>query len=83
MGTPKSYAEWGKTHGLEFVEFVDFTANIEMHYGSVREVLVSRRDSLEGVEVDFVDNMARGLDAWTSAAGRDLIRWGFLVFMKP
>ncbi|CAM9322755.1 unnamed protein product, partial [Scytosiphon promiscuus] len=83
MGTPKSYAEWGKAHGLEFVEFVDLTANIKIHYGSVREVLVSRRDSLDGVEVEFVDNMARGLDAWTSAAGRDLIRWGFVVLAKP
>ncbi|CAM9539498.1 unnamed protein product [Pylaiella littoralis] len=82
MGTPKAYEEWGKTHGLEFVEFIDMTPNIEMHYGSVREVLVSRRGNLEGVEDEFVDNMARGLDAWTSAAGRDLIRWGFLVFTK-
>ncbi|CAM9342480.1 unnamed protein product, partial [Hapterophycus canaliculatus] len=83
MGTPDSYAKWGKAHGLEFVEFADFTPNINIHYGSVREVLVSRRDSLEGVEVEFVDNMARGLDAWTSAARRDLIRWGFVVFKKP
>lgn len=44
---------------------------------------MSRRDSLEGVKVEFVDIMARGLDAWTSAARRDLIHWGFLVFKKP
>lgn len=43
---------------------------------------MSRRGNLKGVEDEFVDNMARGLDAWTSAAGRDLIRWGFLVFTK-
>ena len=48
----------------------------------VRKVLMSRRGDLEGVEESFVDNMARGLDAWTSAAGRDLIRWGFMVFQK-
>ena len=45
-------------------------------------MLVSRRGNLEGVEDQFVDNMARGLDAWTSAAGRDLIRWGFMVLQK-
>eukprot|EP00752_Nemacystus_decipiens_P001516 g1487.t1 len=83
MATPKAYAKWGQRHGLEFVGFTDLTANIEIHYGSVREVLVSRRGKLEGVEDQFVDNMANGLDAWTSAAGRDLIRWGFLVFKKP
>eukprot|EP00903_Cladosiphon_okamuranus_P013609 g12674.t1 len=83
MATPKAYAKWGKQHGLEFVEFTDLTANIEIHYGSVREVLVSQRGKLEGVETEFVDNMAKGLDAWTSAAGRDLIRWGLLVFKKP
>lgn len=36
MGTPDTYAKWGKTHGLEFVEFADFTPNINTHYGSVR-----------------------------------------------
>ncbi|CAM9665166.1 unnamed protein product, partial [Ectocarpus sp. 12 AP-2014] len=83
MATPESYAEWGKAHGLEFVEFVDMTDNVALHYGAVREVLVSRRGNLDGVEDEFIDNMARGLDAWTSAAGRDLIRWGCLVFTKP
>lgn len=45
-------------------------------------MLVSRRGDLEGVEEQFIDNMSRGLDAWTSAAGRDLIRWGFIVMQK-
>ena len=36
MGTPKSYERWGKDYGLEFVEFVDLTKNIEIHYASVR-----------------------------------------------
>lgn len=45
-------------------------------------MLLSRRGDLEGVEEQFIDNMAKGLDAWTSAVGRDLIRWGFLVLQK-
>ena len=45
-------------------------------------MLESRRGDLEGVEEQFVGNMIRGLDAWTSAAGRDLIRWGFIVLRK-
>lgn len=45
-------------------------------------MLLAHRADLEGVEEQFVDNMARGLDAWTSAAGRDLIRWGFMVLQK-
>lgn len=48
----------------------------------VREVLMSRRGTLEGVGDSFVDNMARGLDAWTSAAGKDLVRWGYTVLRK-
>lgn len=45
-------------------------------------MLVSRSGTLEGVEDEFVDNMAKGLDAWISAAGRGLIQWGFWVFKK-
>ncbi|CAN0597039.1 unnamed protein product, partial [Ectocarpus sp. 12 AP-2014] len=35
MATPQAYAKWGEAHGLEFVEFVDMTGNIETHYGAV------------------------------------------------
>lgn len=51
-------------------------------YVQVREVLASRRGTLQGVEDSFVDNMVGGLDAWTSAAGKNLIRWGFMVMRK-
>ena len=36
MGTPKSYERWGKDYCLEFVEFVDMTDNLALHYGAVR-----------------------------------------------
>ena len=36
MATLKSYQQWGKYYGLEFVEFTDLTGNLEMHYTSVR-----------------------------------------------
>lgn len=36
MATLKSYRQWGKDYGLEFVEFTDLTDNLLMHYTSVR-----------------------------------------------
>ncbi|CAN0437750.1 unnamed protein product, partial [Scytosiphon promiscuus] len=35
MATLKSYQQWGKDYGLEFVEFTDLTDNLLMHYTSV------------------------------------------------
>lgn len=45
-------------------------------------MLLARRGTIEGVEDSFVDTMVKGLDAWTSAAAKDLIRWGFIVLRK-
>lgn len=39
MSTLTSYKQWGKTYGLEFVEFDDQTNNLVMHYDSVRAKL--------------------------------------------
>ncbi|CAN0358888.1 unnamed protein product [Ectocarpus sp. 6 AP-2014] len=83
MSTPEEYIKWGKVHGLEFVEFVDMAENLATHYESVRDVLVSRRGNLEGVEDEFIDNMVRGIEAWISAAQRNLICWGYMTFTKP
>lgn len=45
-------------------------------------MLVSRRDDLEGMDEQFMDDTVKGLNAWTSAADRGLIRWGYMVFQK-
>lgn len=36
MATVKSYQQWAKDCGLEFVDFTDLTENFEMHYTLVR-----------------------------------------------
>lgn len=41
MSTLTSYKQWGKTYGLEFVEFDDQTNNLVMHYDSVRANLTT------------------------------------------
>ena len=45
-------------------------------------MLVSRRDDLEGMDDKFMDDTVKGLNAWTSAADRGLLRWGYMVFQK-
>ncbi|CAN0504428.1 unnamed protein product, partial [Ectocarpus sp. 12 AP-2014] len=83
LGTPKSYAKWAESYGLTFVEFSDRTPDMKTHYESVKEVLMSHRGTSDGMEDAFIDNMARGLDAWVSAAERGLICWGYVTFAKP
>ncbi|CAN0551119.1 unnamed protein product, partial [Ectocarpus sp. 12 AP-2014] len=56
---------------------------MKTHYESVKEVLMSHRGTSDGMEDGFIDNMARGLDAWVSAAERGLICWGYVTFAKP
>lgn len=82
MATAAAYEKWGHDHGLQRVKYLNMTENLETHYASVREVLLARRGTIEGVEDSFVDTMVKGLDAWTSAAAKDLIRWGFIVLRK-
>lgn len=36
MATLKSYLQWGKDYGLEFVGFTDLTDNLFTHYTLVR-----------------------------------------------
>ena len=36
LATVESYRQWGEDYGLDFVEFVELTENLEVHYGSVR-----------------------------------------------
>lgn len=48
-------------------------------------MLVSRRGELDGISDAFVDNQIKRLEVWTtaaSAAGGNLMRWGFMVFTK-
>ena len=47
------------------------------------EVLASKRSDMKDVGEEFMDAMLKGFCVWKSAAGRDLLRWGFMVLQKP
>ncbi|CAN0002564.1 unnamed protein product [Laminaria digitata] len=82
MATLKSYLQWGKDYGLEFVGFTDLTDNLFTHYTLLYEVLAAKRNGMD-VGEQFTDAMLKGFAAWKSAAGSGLLQWGFVVLQKP
>lgn len=48
----------------------------------LRDVLIERSGTLEGVDPEFADGVAKGLDIWVSAANRNLLRYGIMVLRK-
>jgi len=86
MGSPAKYKEWSLKAGLEFVEFEDLTGELAKHYGTVREVLLSKHkggDLAGKLSDEFVTKMASGLQSWVDQAGNNNLAWGYMVFKKP
>jgi len=85
MGSPSKYQKWAAEAGLEFEEFADYSNMLELHYGTIREVLLSKHASgaLDGkVSAGFVEKMAMGLSSWVEQARNKNLNWGYMVFRK-
>lgn len=84
MGTPTKYETYAQEYGMKKVQFEDRTSNLAAHYGAVHDILEARRQELtQGILSEtFMDNMLAGLQAWLDAAGRNKLRWGFMLLQK-
>ncbi|CAM9828850.1 unnamed protein product [Discosporangium mesarthrocarpum] len=82
LATPQFYLETAEKNGLELESYTPYTSDLVQHYSAVRDVLLAERAGLEGVQQSYVDNMARGLNAWIEAGRRNNLRWGCFVFKK-
>jgi cyclopropane fatty-acyl-phospholipid synthase-like methyltransferase len=83
MGSPSAYNKWAAECGLEFVSFEDHSANLALHYGSVKAMLLEKKSTLVNISEEYVTNMVTGLQAWVDAAGLGNLAWGYLVYRKP
>jgi len=86
MGSPSKYETWAKRAGFDFIEFDDMTEQLVKHYGTVRAVLMAKRESgeLNGkVSDEYIESMANGLQSWVDQANAGNLAWGYMVFWKP
>ncbi|MEM1370727.1 MAG: methyltransferase domain-containing protein [Pseudomonadota bacterium] len=72
-----------QTAGLNKIEFVEMTSQLVRHYTRVAEVLIDKRDDLQGkCSADYMDRMLKGLQSWVTAGEAGSIQWGILHYKK-
>lgn len=71
LGTVNNYKKWAKNAGLEFVDFVDHSRNLQIHYQNVKFELIEKGDELK-LSKEYQTNMKEGLTYWVnnSKAGK-------------
>lgn len=83
MGSIPFYQKAAGKYGLVEEKIIDHSKQLGNHYSHVLEELQRRHDEL--VEVcgkDYTSRMTKGLEHWIDASGKDLLKWGILVFRK-
>jgi len=85
LGSMRFYRQAAEAAGFERVEQEDRTGDLRTHYARVLEELQANEDTLRnaGASLDYVSNMARGLQNWVDAADAGHLAWGIQVFRKP
>jgi SAM-dependent methyltransferase len=80
MGTVSNYKQCLEEAGFSNFEYVSHSENVASHYGTVREVLMDKKDSI-GVSPEFAERMLAGLETWRDLAPKN-IEWGFVMAQK-
>jgi len=80
MGTPNHYKECLRQHGFTDFTFIPNSSNVSTHYGTVREVLLDKKDQIS-VSPEFVSKMESGLKVWHELAPKNIV-WGLMAAQK-
>jgi len=80
MGTPSHYKECLEANGFTNYTFTPNSSNVSTHYGTVREVLLEKKDKIN-VSPEFVSKMESGLKVWHELAPKNIV-WGFMAAKK-
>lgn len=80
LGTISNYKAAMDKVGFGNFDFLDASSNVAAHYGSVREVLLEKGQSI-GLSEEYQKKMEDGLLAWRELAPKN-IRWGFCMAQK-
>ena len=80
MGTVSNYKAALEANGFTDIQFEAHSSNVASHYGSVREVLLEKGDSV-GVSKEYATKMEFGLRTWVELAPKNIV-WGFVSAQK-
>lgn len=80
LGTVEHYRKSLQDAGFGKFCFEPHSENVAAHYGSVREVLVEKQDTIQ-VSKAFLNKMQAGLAVWERLAPQNIV-WGFMSSQK-
>lgn len=80
LGTVSNYKESMEGIGFRKFGFEEHSSNVSAHYGTVREVLLEKGDSI-GVSKEYAEKMESGLCTWRDLAPKNIV-WGFTMAQK-
>lgn len=80
MGTSSHYQECLEQNGFTQFTFSPHSSNVSTHYGTVREVLLEKKDQIN-VSPAFVSRMESGLKEWHELAPKNIV-WGLMSAQK-
>lgn len=80
LGTVSNYQSALEEAGFSGFQFIEHSANVSSHYGSVLEVLADKGEAI-GISKDYHQKMAFGLATWRDLS-KENIEWGFVLAQK-
>jgi sarcosine/dimethylglycine N-methyltransferase len=80
LGTVSNYKDAMEVVGFRNFKFDSHSSNVPAHYGTIREVLIEKANSI-GVSKDYAVRMEAGLQTWRDLAPKNIV-WGFLSAQK-
>ena len=80
LGTISNYKEAMEAVGFRKFRFEEHSSNVSAHYGTIREVLLEKGDSI-GVSKEYTEKMESGLCTWRDLAPKNIV-WGFVTAQK-
>ncbi len=82
MGSVEKYQSFASELGWDTVEVIPMPEQLVNHYSRVLQELESRRDELENISKEYLENMMKGLNHWIEAGKNNRLDWGIIHFRK-
>ncbi|CAM9550018.1 unnamed protein product [Ascophyllum nodosum] len=80
--SPWAFEKSGKQHGMELLDFEDYSANIPIHYENLLKMIASLRENAKDVDGSVLDAREARCLAFADAAERGALTWGSFVFRR-
>jgi len=84
MATPTFYIQAAQEAGLKLKSFENLQVQLANHYAKVLEDTIKMEDELRKKDVsqEYLDNMKKGLEHWSTGGRHGHLTWGIFCFEK-